>query len=83
MGGVFDSPDPPPAPPPAPAPEPEDPEDEAREARLEAIARRRRGREDTIETGHSGVAPSFGLGDPDDPQAASRDGFGRKTRLGD
>ncbi len=81
MGGVFDSPDPPPAP--APPPEPEDSEDDAREARLEAIARRRRGREDTIETGHAGAAPRFGLGGNPEPTAAQAVGFGGKTNLGD
>lgn len=53
MGGVFSSPAPPSPPP--PEPEPENTEAEERKARLEAIARRRRGRQGTIETSPAGA----------------------------
>ncbi|MBI5164408.1 MAG: hypothetical protein HY985_10960 [Magnetospirillum sp.] len=61
MGGLFSSPSPPPAPPPpppTPAPAPEvvkDPDQEARQQRLDAIARNRRGRYGLIETSERGV----------------------------
>ncbi|MBP5858459.1 hypothetical protein KAJ83_15670 [Marivibrio halodurans] len=66
MGGIFSSPEPPaPAPASAPSSEPapldldaetnDDPEESAREARLESIARRRRGRTGTIKTSATGA----------------------------
>lgn len=73
MGGLFSSPEPP-APVSAPISEPapldtetadaetaDDPEESAREARLESIARRRRGRTGTIKTSATGaLAPAPG-----------------------
>ena len=53
MGGIFSAPKPPP--PPVPLPAPPDPEIEARKQRLEALDRRRRGRDGTIETSARGV----------------------------
>ena len=58
MGGLFSSPSPPAQ---EPTPAPKDPEEAEREARLEAIARRRRGRSGTIKTSASGtLAPAPG-----------------------
>jgi len=71
MGGIFSSPAPPPPPPPPPA---EDPEEKEREARLEAIARRRRGRSGTIETSAKGALA------PANPAASAAGG---KTKLGE
>jgi hypothetical protein len=67
MGGLFSSPEPPPP----PEPPADDPAEKEREARLEAIARRRRGREGTIETGPTGVLAEA----PDQPAG--------KTKLGE
>ena len=44
MGGFFSAPSSPPPPPQQPLPEPVDTEKEAREARIKALIRRRRGR---------------------------------------
>ncbi|MGE5502960.1 MAG: hypothetical protein ACM31L_00925 [Actinomycetota bacterium] len=59
MGGLFGGspPSPPPAPTPPPAP---DPEEEARQQRLDAIARNRRGRLGTIATSDAGVLDPVG-----------------------
>jgi hypothetical protein len=56
MGGFFSSPSiPAPPPPPEPVPPPEDPEKAAREARIKALIRRRRGRAGLVTTGERGV----------------------------
>ena len=71
MGGYF-SPSLPPPPPPPPAPPPaSDPEEEARNRRIEALNRRRRGRAGTIRTSSRGLV---GLNDMSQ---------NRKTLLGD
>ncbi len=65
MSGLFGSPPPSPPPPPAPLPvlEAPDPDEEKRKARLEALRRRRRGRQGTIRTSARGLSgsPSGGL----------------------
>lgn len=58
MSGIFKSP--PAPPPPQPLPEVKDPDAAAREERLEALDRRRRGRTGTVETGFRGVLNSKG-----------------------
>jgi hypothetical protein len=56
MGGFFASPSvPAPPPPPPPPPPPVDPDKEAREARVKALIRRRRGRAGLVATGERGV----------------------------
>jgi len=55
MGGFFSAPSPPPMPAPAPLPEPVDTEKEAREARIKALIRRRRGRAGLTVAGAPGV----------------------------
>ena len=59
MGALFSSPKAPP-PPPAPPIDKPDPEAEQREARLEALARRRRGRGGTVLTSERGLLRSQG-----------------------
>ncbi len=59
MGSLFSSPSPPPVYTPPPA---TDPEAEAREARLEALARRRRGRAGTVATTERGLLTTSGEG---------------------
>jgi len=54
MGGIFSAPKPPPPPPPPPAPE-TTAEDDERKRRLEAIARKRRGRLGLIATSPRGL----------------------------
>ncbi len=55
MGGFFSAPEIPAPPPPAPLPVPEDPDKAAREARIKAMIRRRRGRAGLVATGDRGV----------------------------
>ncbi|MBL8831346.1 MAG: hypothetical protein JNL71_03065 [Rhodospirillales bacterium] len=55
MGGFFSAPSIPAPPPPPPLPEPVDPDKEAREARIKAMIRRRRGRAGLVATGDRGV----------------------------
>lgn len=55
MGGFFSAPEIPAPPPPPPLPVPEDPEKAAREARIKALMRRRRGRAGLVTTGERGV----------------------------
>jgi len=55
MGGFFASPSVPAPPPPPPPPPPVDPDKEAREARIKAMIRRRRGRAGLVATGPRGV----------------------------
>ncbi len=55
MGGFFSAPDIPAPPPAPPVPAPEDPEKAAREARIKALIRRRRGRAGLVATGERGV----------------------------
>ncbi len=70
MGGFFASPSVP-APPPPPPPPPVDPDKEAREARIKAMIRRRRGRSGLVATGPRGVF------------VAPADANGPGTRLGE
>ncbi len=55
MGGFFSAPSIPASPPPPPLPEPVDTDKEAREARIKALIRRRRGRAGLVATGDRGV----------------------------
>ena len=55
MGGFFSPPSIPEPPPPPPLPPPVDPDKEAREARIKALIRRRRGRAGLVATGDRGV----------------------------
>jgi hypothetical protein len=70
MGGFFSTPSAPPPPPQQPLPEPVDTEKEAREARIKALIRRRRGRAGLSVAGAPGVLTA----------AASADSLG--TKLG-
>jgi len=71
MGGFFASPSVPAPPPPPPPPPPVDPDKEAREARIKAMIRRRRGRAGLVATGPRGVL------------VAPADAAGPGTRLGE
>ena len=71
MGGFFSAPSAPPPTAQLPLPEPVDTEKEAREARIKALIRRRRGRAGLSAAGASGVLTA----------SASADGLG--TKLGD
>ena len=55
MGGFFSAPSIPAPPPLPPLPEPVDTDKEAREARIKALIRRRRGRAGLVATGDRGV----------------------------
>ena len=69
MGGFFASP--PVSAPPPPTPPPVDPDKDAREARIKAMIRRRRGRAGLVATGPRGVL------------VAPADASGLGTRLGE
>jgi hypothetical protein len=62
MGSLFSAPTPPPPPPPAALPAP-DPEAQARQERLKALLRRRRGLAGLVETGPGGLGGKTASGD--------------------